>query len=72
MSMFAEDTSVIISKNNYDDFKEVFNLFLSHISKWFHANHLILNVEKTNRVRFTSKLSYYPLGLNMQVNFLLK
>jgi hypothetical protein len=72
MSMFVDDTSVFISKNNYDDFKELFNLVLSHISKWFHANKLILNVEKTNIVRFTSKLSYYPLGLYMQVNFLLK
>jgi len=33
MSMFADGTSVFISKNNYDDFKEVFNLVLSHISK---------------------------------------
>ena len=33
MSIFADDTSVFISKNNDDDFKEVFNLALSHISK---------------------------------------
>jgi len=72
MSIFADDTSVFISKNNYDDFKEVFNLVLSHISKWINANQLILNVEKPNVVRFTSKLSYYSVGLNMQVNFLLK
>jgi hypothetical protein len=72
MSLFADDTSVFISKNNYNDFKELFNLVLSHISKWCHAHQLILNVGKTNIVRFTPKLSYYPLGLNMQVNFLLK
>jgi hypothetical protein len=53
MSMFADDTSVFISKNNYDDFKEMFNSVLSHVSKWFHANQLILNVEKTNIVRFS-------------------
>jgi len=72
MSMFADHTSVFISKNNYDDFKEVFNLVMSHMSKWINANQLILNVKKKKIVRFTSKLSYYPLGLNMHVNFLLK
>jgi hypothetical protein len=41
-----------------------FNLVLSHISKWFHANQLILTVGKTNIVRFTpTKLSYYPLNI---------
>jgi len=41
-----------------------FNLVLSHTSKWFHANQLILNVGKTIIVRFTcTKLSYYPLHI---------
>ena len=38
--------------------------FLSHISKWFHANQLLLNVEKTNIVKFTPiKSLYYPLDI---------
>jgi len=57
MSMFADDTIVFISKNNYDDFKEAFNLDLSHISKWFDANQIILNVEKTNIVRYNLMFS---------------
>lgn len=41
-----------------------FNLVLSHTFKCFHANQLILNVEKTNIVRFTpTKLSYCPLHI---------
>jgi len=60
--MFADDTNILISKNNYDDFKQVFNLILSHTSTWFHPNHLILNVEKTNIVNFNpTKFSHYPL-----------
>ena len=39
--MFADVTSALISKNNYD-FQQVCNLVLSHKSKWFHANQLIL------------------------------
>jgi hypothetical protein len=30
---------------------------LSHVSKWFHANQLILNVEKTTIVNFISSIS---------------
>jgi len=56
--MFADDTNILISKNNYDDFKQVFNLILS---TWFHPNQLILNVEKTNIVNFNpTKFSHYP------------
>jgi hypothetical protein len=62
--MFLDDTYILISKNNYGDFKQVFNLILSHTSTWFHPNQLILNVEKTNIVNFTPmKFSYYPLDI---------
>jgi len=56
MSVFADDTSVFISKNNYDDFKEAFILVLSLISKWFHANQLILNVEKNKYTKVYFKV----------------
>jgi len=62
--MFADDSNNLISKNNYVDFKQVFNLILSHTSTWFHPNQLILNVEKTIIVNFTpTKFSYYPLDI---------
>jgi hypothetical protein len=42
----------------------VFNLVVSRIFKRFHANHLILNVEKTNIVKFTPiKSLHYPLDI---------
>lgn len=63
--MFAGGTSALIYKNNYDYYKEEFHLILSHASKWFQADQLILNVKKkTNILRFTpTKLSYYPLDI---------
>lgn len=44
--MFADHTTVLISKNNYN-FTHMFNSALSDISKWFQTNQLITNVEKT-------------------------
>jgi hypothetical protein len=36
--IFADDTSVIISNTNFDDFCTLANSVLSHMSKWFTAN----------------------------------
>jgi hypothetical protein len=52
--LFADDTSVIISKGNYDDFKQTSNFVLSHMCEWFDANQLVLHVEKTNIVKSTT------------------
>ena len=57
-------TPVTLSHTNYSDFMTVSNLALLHISKWFQANHLTLNVDKTSIIRFTpTKFSLYPLNL---------
>jgi hypothetical protein len=62
--IFVDNTSALICKNNYDDFEQVSNLVLSHISKWLHTNQLILNAEKTNIVKLTPiKSLYYPLDI---------
>jgi hypothetical protein len=49
--IFAEDTSFIISKK-FDDFHARSNLVLSQMSKWFPANKLTLNLDKTNIIKF--------------------
>lgn len=60
--MFADDTSTLVSCNNYAELKSMLNSVLLHISTWFWANYLTLNVEKTNIIRFTpTKLIRYPL-----------
>jgi len=51
--MFADNTSTLACHGIYDDFKNMLNSVLLHISKWLRANHLTMNVEKTNVVAFT-------------------
>jgi hypothetical protein len=50
--LFADDTSVIISSKNLDDFSTVSNTFLSHMGKWFTFNKMVLNLEKTYIIKF--------------------
>jgi len=62
--MVADDTSILVSHTNDDDFMTVFNLAMLHVSKWFQATQLTLNTEKTNNIRFTpTNFSHYPLNL---------
>jgi hypothetical protein len=50
--LFADDTSVIISSRNLEDFCSVSNLVFSHMIKGFAANNLVLNLDKTNTMKF--------------------
>jgi hypothetical protein len=50
--LFVDDTSVIISNRNFEDFSTVSNLVLSHMTEWFTANKLVLNLDKTNIMKF--------------------
>jgi hypothetical protein len=71
--MSADDTSILISHQNYDDCTESFNHALIYLSKWFQANQLILNVGKINVVKFTtSKSSCYQLNLKYAGKILTK
>jgi hypothetical protein len=51
--MFADDTVVLISDKNFNEFENTFNTVLKHITTWSHANQLILNMDKMNIVKFT-------------------
>ena len=44
--MYADDTSVLTSKPNCNKFKHAFNFVITHTVNWFHANQLILNMDK--------------------------
>jgi len=52
--LFADGTSVIISKRSYIEFSVAVNLVLAHIIEWFSANRLVLNLEKTNVLTFVT------------------
>jgi hypothetical protein len=61
-TLFADDTTFIISKDNYDDFKQMSNCVLSLMCLWFDANQLVLNAEKPNTIKFkTDNLPHYLL-----------
>jgi hypothetical protein len=53
--IIADNTSVIISGKNLNDSCMLSNHVLSQMSKWFSANKLSLNLEKTNRIEFITK-----------------
>jgi hypothetical protein len=62
--IFADDINVIISSTNLDDFCILTNRFLSQTGKWFSANELSLNPDKTNVIKFKTKNSpQYPLHI---------
>jgi hypothetical protein len=53
--LFADDTSLIISNPDPINFRDYANKILQHIHKWFNANLISLNWEKTNFMHFTTK-----------------
>jgi hypothetical protein len=50
--LFTDDTSLIISSNNFYDFSTISNTVLSHMSTWYTSNKLILNLDKSNIIKF--------------------
>jgi len=56
-TVLADDTSCIIPSRNFEDFCSMSNLVLSHMIKWFAANKSVLNIDKTNIMKFIIKNS---------------
>jgi hypothetical protein len=44
--MFADDTTILMSNDKYDELNQNFNSFLIQVSERFQADKLVLNVEK--------------------------
>jgi hypothetical protein len=62
--IFPDDTSVIISGKNSHDCCMLSSKVLSQTCKWFSANKLSLNLEKTNVIKFiTNNSPQYPLHI---------
>jgi hypothetical protein len=62
--LFADDTSVIISHRNFIEFSTTANLVLACTIERFSANKLVLNLEKTNTMKFvTNKPPYCALTI---------
>ena len=58
--IFADDTRVVTSNRNFEDFCSMSNLVLSHIIKWFTANSSVLNLDKTDITKLIIRNSVYP------------
>jgi hypothetical protein len=52
--LLTDDTSVIISSENFIDFTTPGNQVLASMIEWFSASMLVLNLEKTNIMRFVT------------------
>jgi hypothetical protein len=69
--LFADNTSVIISSKNFDDFFTMSNTVLSHMSKWFTFNKVVLNLDNTNIIKFiTNKSPQYDLNIAYNGNYI--
>jgi hypothetical protein len=47
--LFAGDTSLIFKKSKYEDFKNDINIVFVSLNRWFEANKLSLNFDKTHK-----------------------
>jgi hypothetical protein len=60
--LFSDDTSLLITDNSYEQFKQKTNSAMSCLDQWFGTDQLVLNFTKTNCVKFTpTNLVYVPL-----------
>jgi len=61
--LFADDTNILVSSSDINELNSKLNSVLCCISKWFKNNQLVLNLNKTHVVKFSSsKLLTYPLN----------
>jgi hypothetical protein len=64
--LFADDTGVLVTNDNYSNFKRKANLALR-----FQTNQLVLNTEKTNIVNFTPVSSLCaPMAIKYENQFI--
>jgi hypothetical protein len=69
--LVAVDTSAIIYSKYFDDFSAMLNIILSHISKWFTSNKFVLNLDKTNIIKFiTNKSPQYDLKIGYDEKYI--
>ena len=52
--LFADDTNIYFEAKDLGTLQKIMNRELCHVKKWFEANKLAINIEKTNYVVFHS------------------
>jgi len=69
--LYADDTSIIVTSPNLENFETKINSIFEDISNWFKVNQLILNYNKTHYLQFNMKNRWdYDLKLNYQGNYI--
>jgi hypothetical protein len=69
--VFADDTSIVISSRNFENFCSMSNLFLSLMIKWLAASKLVLSLDKTNIRKFVSNdLSHCTLHVGYEEKYI--
>ncbi|XP_061724688.1 uncharacterized protein LOC133530682 [Cydia pomonella] len=53
--MFVDDTCIIVNADNIDQLKSTLSMIMLKMSRWFSANGMLLNVDKTNIIHFKLK-----------------
>jgi hypothetical protein len=70
--MFADHTSVIIYSKKFDDF-HTSKIVVCQMSKWFSADKLALQLDKTNIIKFTTKnSSQHTLSIGFKEKYIEK
>ena len=68
--LYADDTSIIITSPNLENFETKMDKIFGDINNWFKVNQLILNYNKTHYLQFNMQNSWdYDLKLNYQGNY---
>ena len=62
--LFADDTSIIISNTNPEEFKTSINTAMTEITNWFRSNLLTFNFNKTNFLQFKKKIKIQIIASN--------
>jgi hypothetical protein len=63
--LFTDDTNILVSSNNHTELNTKLNKVFCCISEWFRNNQLILNLNKTELIKFiSSKSSTYRLHVS--------
>ena len=66
--LFADDMSFIISNSNLRDMTHDVAVVLDLIQKWYNANTLLLNYDKTAIMQFSSDMDYRSLDTTRSIS----
>jgi hypothetical protein len=68
--LYADDTSIIVTSPNLENYEKQINKIFRDINYWFKLNHLVLNYNKTHYLQLNTKNSReHVLEINYQGNY---